>query len=95
MRLAWFSPLPPVRSGIATDNADLLAVLDRDFAIDRFVDRSVGTGVGVSRRPTPVPTHVSSRPTPVPARTFDAYDFVWKQRRAPYDLVVYQLGNSP
>jgi len=25
---------------------------------------------------------------------FDAHDFVWKQRRTPYDLVVYQLGNA-
>jgi glycosyltransferase involved in cell wall biosynthesis len=64
MRLAWFSPLPPSRSGIATDNADLLAVLDRDFRIDRFVERT-------------------------------AHDFVWMHRREPYDLVVYQLGNSP
>ena len=75
MRLAWFSPLPPVRSGIATDNAGLLAVLDGEFAIDRFVD-------GLGR-------------TPPGARMYDAYDFVWKQRREPYDLVVYQLGNSP
>ena len=25
---------------------------------------------------------------------FGAYDFVWKQARTPYDLVVYQLGNA-
>ena len=25
---------------------------------------------------------------------FGAHDFVWKQARAPYDLVVYQLGNA-
>lgn len=81
MRLAWFSPLPPVRSGIATDNADLLAILDRDHAIDRFVE--AGTGVGGSGTPTPVPAQ------------FSAHDFVWKHRQAPYDLVVYQLGNSP
>ena len=24
----------------------------------------------------------------------NAQDFVWKMRRAPYDLVVYQLGNA-
>ncbi|MBI3400307.1 MAG: glycosyltransferase family 4 protein [Acidobacteria bacterium] len=81
MRLAWFAPLPPIRSGIATDNADLLAILDRDYAIDRFVD--VGTGVRRGHQATPVP------------RTFSAHDFVWKHRREPYDLVVYQLGNSP
>src|SRR5439155_20084269 len=25
----------------------------------------------------------------------DAHDFVWRHRRQPYDLVVYQLGNAP
>ena len=28
-------------------------------------------------------------------RVFIAHDFVWKQQRAPYDLIVYQLGNAP
>jgi glycosyltransferase involved in cell wall biosynthesis len=28
-------------------------------------------------------------------RVFDAHDFVWRQRRTPYDLVVYQVGNAP
>jgi glycosyltransferase involved in cell wall biosynthesis len=74
MRIAWFAPLPPARSGIATVNADLLARLDAELAIDRFVD-------GLGR-------------TPAGARTFDAHDFVWKQRRDPYDLIVYQLGNA-
>jgi len=100
MRLAWFSPLPPARSGIATYNADLLAVLDRDFVIDRFVDRTTGTGVGASDRPidTTMGTGVGAadQPTPVPSnRVHDAHDFLWLQRREPYDLVVYQLGNAP
>ena len=38
MRIAWFSPLPPLRSGIARYSADLLARLDGEQAIDRFVD---------------------------------------------------------
>ncbi len=38
MRLAWFSPLPPVRSGISAYSADLLAALRDDFEIDCFVD---------------------------------------------------------
>ena len=74
MRIAWFSPLPPVRSGIASDNAALLARLDAALAIDRYVE-------GAGRRPAG-------------ARVFDAHDFVWKQQREPYDLVVYQLGNA-
>lgn len=47
MRIAWFSPLPPVRSGVATYNADLLARLDAEQSIDRFVDRLGQTPPGV------------------------------------------------
>jgi glycosyltransferase involved in cell wall biosynthesis len=72
MRLAWFSPLPPVRSGVAAYSDDLLTRLDRDHTIDRYIDRGAG-----------------------PQRGFDAHDFVWRHRREPYDLVVYQIGNAP
>jgi glycosyltransferase involved in cell wall biosynthesis len=46
MRIAWFSPLPPVRSGIASANAALLARLDAEFAIDRFVEGAGGRPAG-------------------------------------------------
>lgn len=36
MRLAWFSPLPPVRSGIAAYTEELLPLLRRQFEIDVF-----------------------------------------------------------
>ncbi|MCC7418593.1 MAG: glycosyltransferase [Acidobacteria bacterium] len=74
MRLAWFSPVPPARSGIAAYSADLLPHLAADHAIDVFVDR---------------PGEVAG------ARVLDAHDFVWRHRLAPYDLVVYHLGNAP
>ena len=77
VRIAWFSPLPPIRSGIATVNAALLERLDAGFSIDCFVDR-----------------RAYAAPPPRERRVFDAHDFVWKMRRAPYDLVVYQLGNA-
>jgi glycosyltransferase involved in cell wall biosynthesis len=64
MRIAWFSPLPPDRSGIAAYSAELLSRLDGRHHIDRYPQ----------------------------AR---AHDFVWRARRQAYDLVVYQLGNSP
>ncbi len=70
MRLAWFSPLPPVRSGVAAYSAELLPLLGDD-AIDTFVDG------------------------PTTAAAYSAHDFLWRQRRQPYDLVVYQLGNAP
>jgi glycosyltransferase involved in cell wall biosynthesis len=65
MRLAWFSPLAPARTGIAGYSADVLPLLDAaGLQIDRFDEPR-------------------------------AHDFVWRHRRDPYDLVVYQLGNSP
>src|SRR4051794_35908852 len=64
MKLAWFSPLPPVRTGISAVSAELVTALEqRGHAIDRY---------------------------PVEA----AHDFPWRHRQRPYDLVVYQFGNS-
>jgi glycosyltransferase involved in cell wall biosynthesis len=39
MRVAWFSPLPPARSGIAAYSAEVLPLLAVDHTIDAFVDR--------------------------------------------------------
>jgi len=64
MRIAWFSPFPPERSGIAAYSAELLPLLGAGHTIDRIPE-------------------------------WGAHDFVWKHRRDPYNLVVYQLGNAP
>jgi glycosyltransferase involved in cell wall biosynthesis len=64
MRIAWFSPFPPERSGIAAYSAELLPLLGTGHTIDRIPE-------------------------------LGAHDFVWKHRRDPYNLVVYQLGNAP
>jgi glycosyltransferase involved in cell wall biosynthesis len=74
MRVAWFSPLPPARSGVAAYSAELMPRLGSDFTIDAYVDRP-GGGAGA-------------------AHVYGAHDFVWRHRLAPYDLVVYQLGNA-
>ena len=64
MRLGWFSPFPPVRTGVAACSAELVAALGRrGHEIDRYPEAA-------------------------------AHDFVWRRRLAPYDLVVYQFGNS-
>jgi len=63
-RLAWFSPFPPVRTGISAVSAELVETLrSRGYTID-----------------------------PYPAES--AHDFVWRHQQHPYDLVVYQFGNS-
>ncbi|HEY7057889.1 MAG TPA: glycosyltransferase family 4 protein [Vicinamibacterales bacterium] len=74
MRLAWFSPFPPARTGIAGRSAELVAALGaRGFTIDVYVDRRAANG---------------------PEQVRPAHDFVWEHARSPYDLVVYQFGNS-
>ncbi len=77
MRLAWFSPMPPVRSGIAACSAELVAALAGEHAIDVFVDEPVA-GLGAAAGG--------------PWRS--AHEFPWRHRAVPYDLTVFQLGNS-
>jgi glycosyltransferase involved in cell wall biosynthesis len=74
MRIAWFSPMPPDRSGIAAYSGEILPLLrQRNHVIDVFVDRpTVRADAGL----------------------VSAHDFVWKHRRQPYDLTVYQMGNA-
>jgi glycosyltransferase involved in cell wall biosynthesis len=78
-RLAWFSPVRPVQSGISQYNHELLPALAGEHIIDLFVDGSPDEFVTPDQR----------------VRLFNAHDFVWKHVREPYDLTVYQLGNAP
>jgi glycosyltransferase involved in cell wall biosynthesis len=74
VRIAWFSPIFPSRSGIAAYTAEILPILRaRHHHIDVFVDRTPVKGNG---------------------DLFSAHDYVWKQRRDPYDVTVFQLGNA-
>ena len=79
MRLAWFSPVPPVRSGIATCSAELVAALRSEHELEVFVDEPVMVAARGLGRWTTVRS---------------AHDFVWMQRQRPFDLTVFQLGNS-
>ncbi|MEN3337234.1 MAG: hypothetical protein V7647_910 [Acidobacteriota bacterium] len=80
MRVAWFSPMPPVPSGIARCSADLVSALSSVHEIDVYVDE-------------PVARMAAATPAlSLGARS--AHEFVWRHRRDPYELTVYQLGNS-
>jgi len=81
MRIAWFSPLPPHRSGIAAYSSEILACLT-SHAIEAFVDDGSGRAAVAGTRPI---AGVAVR---------GAHDFVWRHARHPYDLVVYHLGND-
>jgi glycosyltransferase involved in cell wall biosynthesis len=72
-RLAWFSPMPPVPTGVATCSADLIRSLGAEHEIDVFVDEPVVRAAHGTR---------------------SAHELVWLHQQRPYDLVVYQLGNS-
>ncbi|HVL68397.1 MAG TPA: glycosyltransferase family 4 protein [Vicinamibacterales bacterium] len=77
-RLAWFGPMPPARSGVAVNGAEVVAALRGRFEIDVFADEPIAAA------------HRHERPPSVRS----AHDFVWMHRRQPYDLAIYQLGNS-
>src|SRR5215210_5563134 len=80
-RLAWFSPMPPVRSGIASYSAEVVRALRQTHHIDVYVDSSSDSG---SAQLDP---SVADGPA-------SAHDFVWQHHKQPYDLTIYQIGNS-
>ena len=80
MRVALFSPMPPVRSGIADYTRDLVARLSSDTEIDVFVASAGEVDAATESRG--------------PARYATAHDFPWRHHRAPYDLTIFQMGNS-
>jgi len=80
MRLAWFSPMPPVPSGIAACSAQLVSSLIPEHHIDVFVDEPVAKMAAALGDAS------------APLRS--AHEFLWRHRAEPYDLTVYQVGNS-
>jgi glycosyltransferase involved in cell wall biosynthesis len=78
-RLAWFTPLRPAKSGIAWYSEAVLSRLLSKHSIDVFVDAEPDGCV---------------RPSGA-AAVFAADEFTWRHQLAPYDLVVYQMGNAP
>ena len=92
MRLAWFSPMPPVPTGVAACSAEVVAALRAAHDIDVFVDEPVAHACATAEEGSALAAGASAKAAGASAKA--AHDFVWLHRRAPYDLVVYQLGNS-
>ncbi|HEY8461143.1 MAG TPA: glycosyltransferase [Blastocatellia bacterium] len=80
MRLAYFTPLPPSKSGIADYNSELLPHLAKGAEISVFV--AEGDELRENRDRADFSIH-------------DAKDFEEIQARRPFDLCVYHLGNNP
>ncbi|HEX5216361.1 MAG TPA: glycosyltransferase family 4 protein [Vicinamibacterales bacterium] len=78
MRLAWFSPWPPERSGIAGRSAEVVPLLrTRGHTIDVYVGETNAAAF-----------------TDPGASASRAHEFLPRHVTRPYDVVVYQLGNS-
>jgi glycosyltransferase involved in cell wall biosynthesis len=91
MRLAWFTPLAPVRSGIASYSTMVLPALAGRHDIALFAGDDVWEARrSEARAGTDGFAAVASPGGPIRS----AYDFAPIHRAQPFDLVVYQLGNA-
>jgi glycosyltransferase involved in cell wall biosynthesis len=91
MRLAWFTPLAPVRSGIASYCEMVLPDLAARHEIAAFVADDVWTARRVKAQPGA--GGFAAVPTPWGV-IHSAHDFAPLHHAKPFDLVVYQLGNA-
>lgn len=79
MRVAWFSPLPPQRSGVADYCAELLPYLARHMDLELFAaDPAEHEGTPLAGM---FPIH-------------DYHDFTRRNRAARFDVPLYQMGND-
>lgn len=80
-RVACFTPLSPIPSGISYYSEELLPVLARALEIDTYVD-----GYTPTEAPQLCAAGVNLR---------QGREFARVQRAQPYDAIIYQMGNSP
>lgn len=80
MRLAYFSPLPPSKSGIADYSAELLPALAQGAELAVFVDKPDELRVNRDNRQFDV---------------YDATHFDELHGQQPFDLCIYHQGNNP
>jgi glycosyltransferase involved in cell wall biosynthesis len=93
MRLAWFTPLDPVRSGISAYSGELLPLVAKTHDIDVFVDVEVWAKRGGA---TADRDRDGFQIIPgLGCMLRSAHDFVPRHVLNPYDVVVYQVGNAP
>lgn len=77
MRIAYFSPLPPQRSGIADYSAELLPYLARQAEIELFIDSGY----------QPIPEIAQAFPV------HNYRKFPRLAQKQDYDVCLYQMGN--
>src|ERR1051325_3056318 len=80
MRLAYFSPLPPSKSGIADYSAELLPFLARGAEVAVFVEQA---------------RELSNNQGRADYEVYDAAHFDELHAQKPFDLCLYHHGNNP
>jgi glycosyltransferase involved in cell wall biosynthesis/SAM-dependent methyltransferase len=80
MRLAYFSPLPPSKSGIADYSAELLPYLASGAEISVFVEQAKELRANEDR---------------TDYRVYDVTHFNEIEAKKPFDLCLYHQGNNP
>lgn len=80
MRIAYFTPLPPSKSGIADYNSELLPHLGRGAEITVFVEQ---------------PKEARANATSPDFRVAEAIHFDEIHTSQPFDLCIYHQGNNP
>ncbi len=78
-KVAFFSPLNPIRSGISDYSEDILPYLERNFGIDLYVS----TGFSIENE---------SIKSKFPVRYFSDFERIY--RNQGYDALIYHLGNN-
>lgn len=79
MRIAYFTPLNPVKSGISDYSEDLLPLLAEGLDIDIFIDQD----------------DVSNPDIRQGFAVFPLEGFAARHRTQPYDACIYHIGNNP
>lgn len=77
--------MPPARTGVAACSADVIRGLQGEHEIDVYVDEPLAATARAAAARGEAGGGIELR---------SAHDFLWRRRLQPYDLTVYQLGNS-
>lgn len=78
MRIACFTPLPPVKSGISQYSEELLPYLALRLDVDIFID-----------------DYEPRKGLREMLRIYSYKEFEERNKKDPYDLCLYQMGNNP
>ncbi len=78
LRIALFSPVAPVKSGVSRYTAQLVPFLAQHFEIDLYVD-------GYQPTSTEIKTYCA---------VYHRREFEWRNRLNPYSLNMYHIGNN-